>query len=309
MAIMKLLYIGVCKENLEKYYPSYIKGEFLKETFTDAELVDVVILKNINVLMVDVFNSTYTTSLLQQLKGRIKLINFLYQSIDSLIDLKEAENCGIEVRKLPDDIYCNEVAEFAIAQLLCACKGTIQFNNSIKSKEWNQAINTNLSVRGKTLGVVGFGNIGKCIIKLCENWGMNILVTRKHLNKNQHVPNVTFVDFSDLIENSNYIVFALPLNKDTFQMFNENHIEKLKKNSIIVNISRGNVVDENAIYEALRQGKLYRYCTDVFSQEPVNKDNVLLNIDKTILSPHVAWATEDTLEKTYNVWFDQTILY
>ena len=308
MAIMKLLYIGVCKENLEKYYPSYIKGEFLKDTFTDAELVDIVILKNINVLMVDVFNSTFTTSLLQQLKGRIKLINFLYQSIDSLIDLKEAENCGIEVRKLPDDIYCNEVAEFAVAQLLCACKGTIQFDRSIKNGEWNQAINTNFSLRGKTLGVVGFGNIGKCIVKLCENWGMNILVTRKHMNKNQYVPNVTFVDFSNLIENSNYIIFALPLNADTFQMFNENHMEKLNKNSIIVNISRGNVVDENAIYESLRSGRLYKYCTDVFSQEPINKDHVLLNSDKTILSPHVAWATEETMKKTYSVWFNQTAI-
>jgi len=265
MAIMKLLYIGVCKENLEKYYPSYIKGEFLKDTFTDAELLDVVKLKNINVLMVDVFNSTFTTELLQQLKGSIKLINFLYQSIDSLIDLKEAENCGIKVKKLPDDIYCNEVAEFAVAQLLCACKGTIQFDKSIKKGEWNQAINTNFSLRGKTLGIVGFGNIAKCIIKLCENWGMNILVTRKHMNKNQYVPNVTFVDFSNLIEKSNYIIFALPLNKDTFQMFNENHMEKLNKNSIIVNISRGNVVDENAIYEFLRWGRLYKYVKDVFS--------------------------------------------
>jgi lactate dehydrogenase-like 2-hydroxyacid dehydrogenase len=308
MADMKLLYIGVCRENLEKYYPSYIKGEFLKATFTDAELVDVVKLKNINVLMVDVFNSTFTTSLLQQLKGRIKLINFLYQSIDSLIDLKEAANCGIEVKKLPDDIYCNEVAEFAVAQLLCACKGTIQFDKSIKNGEWNQAINTNFSLRGKTLGVVGFGNIAKCIIRLCENWGMNILVTRKHLNKHQSVPNITFVDFSNLIENSNFIIFALPLNKDTFQMLNENHIEKLNKNSIIVNISRGNVVDENAIYESLRSGRLYKYCTDVFSQEPINKDHVLLNSDKTILSPHVAWATEDTMKKTYSVWFNQTAI-
>ena len=308
MAIMKLLYIGVCQENLEKYYPSYIKGEFLKDTFTDAELVEIVILKNINVLMVDVFNSTFTTSLLQQLKGHIKLINFLYQSIDSLIDLKEAENCGIKVKKLPDDIYCNEVAEFAVAQLLSACKGTIQFDKSIKNGEWNQAIHTNFSLRGKTLGIVGFGNIAKCIITLCENWGMNILVTRKHMNKNQYVPNVTFVDFSHLIEKSNYIIFALPINKDTFQMFNENHIQKLNKNSIIVNISRGNIVDENAIYEALKSGRLYKYCTDVFSQEPVNKDHVLLNSDKTILSPHIAWATEDTLEKTYSVWFNQTAI-
>ncbi len=83
---------------------------------------------------------------------------------------------------------------------------------------------------------------------------------------------------------------------------------ELNKNSIIVNISRGNIVDENAIYEALRLGKLYRYCTDVFSQEPINKDHVLLNSDKTILSPHVAWATEETMKKTYSVWFNQTAI-
>lgn len=308
MAVVKILYIGICKENLEKYYPSYIRGEFLKDRFTDAELVDVVKLKGINVLMVDVFHSTLTKSLLQQLKGHIKLINFSYQSIGPLIDLTEAENCGIDVRKLPDDIYCNEVAEFAVTQLLCACKGTIQFDKSIKNGEWRQSINTNFTLRGKTLGVVGFGNIGKRVVKLCENWGMNILVTRKHLDKNQHVANVTFVDFSNLIENSNFIIIALPINKDTFHMFNEDHIQKLKENSIIVNISRGNIVNENAICESLRSGRLYKYCTDVFSQEPINKDHVLLESDKTILSPHVAWATEDTLKKTYSVLFKQTVI-
>jgi lactate dehydrogenase-like 2-hydroxyacid dehydrogenase len=306
MAIMKLLYIGVCKENLEKYYPAYIKGEFLKDTYTEDDLVDVVIRKNINVLMVDVFNSKFTASLLQQLKGRIKLINFSYQSIDSLIDLKEAEDCGIEVKKLPDDIYCNEVAEFAVAQLLCACKGIIQFDKSIKNGEWNQAINTNFSLRGKTLGVVGFGNIAKCIIKLCENWGMNILVTRKSLNVNQNIPNVTFVDFDHIIQQSDFIIFAVPLNDETFQMLNMKHINKMGKKPIIVNVSRGNIVDEDAIDNALRSGKIYRYCADVFPQEPVNSDHSFLSSDKTILSPHVAWATEDTLKKTYDVWFDQT---
>jgi len=307
MALMNLLYIGVSKENLEKYYPSYIKGEFLVDTYTEDELVDVVIGNNINVLMVDVFSTTFTASLLQQLKGHIKLINLSYQSIDSLIDVEAAAACGIEVRKLPDDIYCNEVAEFAITQLLCACKGTIEFNESIKNGEWNQAIHTNISVRGKTLGIVGFGNIAKRIIELCENWGMNIVVTRKHLNTHD-APNVTFVEFPDLIERSDFIILAVPLKEDTFQMLNRTHIDKLRSNSIIVNISRGNVVDENAIYEALRSGKLYRYCADVFSQEPMNEDHVFLNNDKTIVSPHVAWATEDTLRKTYGVWFGQTII-
>ena len=307
MAIMKLLYVGVCKENLEKYYPSYIKGEFIEDTYTENELVDAVIAKDINVLMVDVLNTTFSASLLQQLKGRIKLINFSYQSIVSIIDMEAAAACGIEVRKLPDDIYCNEVAEFAITQLLCACKGTIEFSESIKNGEWNQAIHTNISVGGKTLGIVGFGNIGKRIIELCENWGMNIVVTRKHLNT-QAAPNVTFVDLPDLIESSDFIILAVPLTEDTFQMFNKNSIDRLKRNSIIVNISRGNVVDEGAIHEALRSGRLHRYCTDVFSQEPISEDHVFLNNDKTILSPHVAWATEDTLQKTYGVWFRQTII-
>jgi phosphoglycerate dehydrogenase-like enzyme len=305
---MNLLYIGVSKENLEKYYPSYIKGRFLMDTYTEDELVDIVFQQNINVLMVDVFSAPFTASLLHRLKDQIKLINFSYQSIDSIIDLEEAARCGIDIRKLPDNIYCNEVAEFAIAQLLCACKGLIQFNKSTKSGEWNQAIHTNVSVRGKTLGIVGFGNIGKRIVELCENWGMNVIVSRKHIDKNPNARNVTFVEYSELIEQSDFIIFAVPLNDGTFHMFGKSHVGKLVNGSIIINISRGNVVDEDAIGEALASDKLFRYCTDVFSHEPVNDKHLFLESEKTILSPHVAWATEDTLKKTYDVWVKQTII-
>jgi len=146
MDSMKLLYVGVSRENLKRFFPSYIRGEFLKDIYTENELVDVVIRQNINVLMVDVFGGKFTLSLLEKMKNRIKLINCLYQSIDSLVDLKDAEACGIKVRKLPDNIYCDEVAEFAITQLLCACKNTILFNNSMKGGNWDQAVNTNLSI-------------------------------------------------------------------------------------------------------------------------------------------------------------------
>ncbi|SFL84827.1 2-hydroxyacid dehydrogenase [Nitrosomonas communis] len=302
---MKLLYIGVCKENLEKYYPSYIKGEFLEGTFTEGELVNTIKIKNIDVLMIDVFHLTFSKYLLQQLKGQVKLINFQYQSIDSLIDLDEAKNCGIEVLSLPKDLYCNEVAEFAVTQLLCACKNMIQFDKSVKNGEWNQATSTNFTLRGKTLGVVGFGKIGRRIVELCNGWGMKILVTRKHLNKDEDIENVTFVNFPYLIENSHFIIFALPIKSDTFHMLNESHVEKICSNSIIVNISRGNIVDEIAIAKSLRSGKLHRYCADVFSHEPINIDHPLLKSEKTLLSPHIAWATEETLKKTFNVWFHQ----
>lgn len=304
--VSKLLYIGVCKDNLEKYYPSYISGIFLEGTFTDTELVEVVKRERITILMVDVFHLTFTKSLLRQLKGHIQLINFSYQSIDSLIDLNAAKNCDIAVRKLPDDIYCNEVAEFAVTQLLCACKGIIQFDQSVKNGEWNQAVNTNVSLQGKTLGVVGFGNIGKRIVELCENWGMNILITRKNIHNSPFIANTTFVEFSRLVEESNFIILALPITKDTFQLLDEKHIQNLKESSILINISRGDIVDESAVFKSLQSGRIHRYCTDVFSHEPINKGHVLLKSDKTILSPHIAWATEDTLKKTYKIWFSHT---
>jgi glycerate dehydrogenase len=306
MALMKLLYIGVCKENLEKYHPAYLKGDFLEGPFTDDELVHLVQEKAINVFMVDVIHSPFTPSLLHRLKGWIKLINFSYQSIESLVDLKAAAQCGIMIKKLPVDIYCKEAAEFAIAQLLCACKGIISFDRSVKKGEWNQAVKTNISLQGKTLGVVGYGNIGREIVKRCESWGMDILVTRKHLDQPTSDPNATLVDLLTLVEKSNFVILALPIKEDTFQLINRFYIDKMQDNTILINISRGNIVDETAVCDALKAGKLHSYCTDVFSKEPVAKDHVLLKSGNTIFSPHIAWATDETLKKTYEIWFNQT---
>jgi len=305
---MNVLYIGVCKENLEEHYPFYTKGIFVDGFFTDDQLIDTVKKHHINVLMVDVFHASFTTALLNRLKNYIKLINFCYQSIASLIDLKEAARCGIIVKKLPDDTYCNEVAEFAVTQLFCACKNTLGFDRDIRNGKWDQAAHRNFSLKGKILGVVGFGNIGRRIVALCQNWGMTILVTRKNLDCDLSGANLTIVDFLTLMEYSNFIILALPATEETFQMVNSSSLQKLKTNSIIVNVSRGNIVDEAAVSAALKTGSLYRYCSDVFFQEPVDKENELVRNNKTILSPHIAWATESSLKKTYDIWFSQMTL-
>ncbi|SDT84457.1 2-hydroxyacid dehydrogenase [Desulfobacula phenolica] len=305
---MNVLYIGVCKKNLELYYPSYIRGRFLDSPFTDDQLVATVKQHRINVLMVDVFHSSFNKCLLNRLKDHVRLINFSYQSIESLIDMQEAKRLGILVKKLPDDLYCNEVAEFAITQLLCACKGSFRFDRDIRNGEWNQAAHTNFSMNGKTLGIVGYGNIGKRIASLCKPWGMKILVTKKSRHMGPQPAGITIVDFPTLISQSDFIILAVPIKKDTYQMVDRVHIQKLKKNTIIVNISRGNIVDEKAIAEGLEKGNLYQYCTDVFSQEPIDKNHELVKSNKTILSPHIAWATDSSLKKTYDIWFGQTTI-
>jgi phosphoglycerate dehydrogenase-like enzyme len=302
---MNLLYIGVCKENLKRYYPAYHQGVFLDNNFTEDELLTLVHEQEINVLMVDVFSLTFTKPLLQRLKGRIRQINFLYQSIASLIDLEAAEQCGIKITKLPDNVYCNEVAEFSMAQLLCACKGTLQYDKSMRQGEWNQSASTNHSLHGKALGIVGFGNIGQRIVELCQNWGMKILVTKRDLTSQPSTPNVTWVEFNELLGQSDFIIFALPLSRTTYRMLNADNIHRLKKGAIVINVSRGDIVDEEVISAALSTGNLRKYCSDVFSHEPLVQDHPFATSEHTILSPHIAWVTEETLKRSFQLWFEQ----
>ncbi|WP_289022037.1 NAD(P)-dependent oxidoreductase [Desulfobacter postgatei] len=305
---MNLLYIGVCKGNLEIYFPDYIKGVFIDGDVTHETLVAVIKEHGINVLMVDVFDFFFTADLLKKIKDDVRLINFSYQSIDSLVDLDAARDFGIMVKKLPRDIYCKEVAEFALAQLLCACKGSLIFDRDMRTGEWNQAAHTNLSMTGKTLGIVGYGNIGRHVATLCKTWGMDILVTKKNLDTTiEHLdPHFRFVDLSTLMNQSDFIVLAVPLTMETRYMVNLDCLAKLKPGSIMVNVSRGDIVDEKAVEHALNSGILYKYCTDVFSKEPVEKGHYFVNNPNTLLSPHVAWATKMSLKKTYDIWFGQT---
>ncbi len=305
---MNLLYIGACRENLETYYPDYIKGIFIDGGVTHETLVAVIKEHGINVLMVDVLDFFFTADLLEKVKDDVRLINFSYQSIESLVDLDAARDFGIIVKKLPRDIYCKEVAEFALAQLLCACKGSLIFDRDMRTGVWNQAAHTNLSMTGKTLGIVGYGNIGRHVATLCQTWGMDILVTKKDLDTPpEHMtPYYRFVDLSTLMAQSNFIVLAVPLTKETRYMVNQECLAKLKPGAIMVNVSRGDIVDEEAVTHALNSGVLYKYCTDVFSKEPVEKSHCFVNNPHTLLSPHVAWATKMSLKKTYDIWFGQT---
>ncbi|MGD9169655.1 MAG: D-isomer specific 2-hydroxyacid dehydrogenase family protein [Candidatus Thiodiazotropha sp.] len=302
---MNLLYIGVCKENLKQYYPAYIPGVFLDKDFTEEELLTLVHEQDIDVLMVDVIPLRFTKALLQRLQGRIRQINFLYQSITSLIDVEAAQECGIKITKLPDEVYCNEVAEFSMTQLLCACKGILQYDRSMRHGEWNQAANTNRSLQGKTLGIVGFGNIGQRIAELSQNWGMKILVTKRDLTSHPSILNITWVEFNELLRQSDFVIFALPLCPTTYRMLNADNIDLLKDGAIVINVSRGDIVDEEAISAALSTGKLGTYCSDVFSREPLGQDHPFAASEHTILSPHVAWVTEETLRRSFQLWSEQ----
>jgi phosphoglycerate dehydrogenase-like enzyme len=304
---MKLLYIGVCRENLEKFYPEYIAGEFREGHITREELVETIEKDGIDVLMVDVFNFVFDSALLEELRGRVRQINFLYQSVSSLIDCDKAAECDIKITKLPDDVYCNEVAEFALAQLLCASKGLVQFDQSVRQGQWDQALTTNLTLRGKTLGVVGFGNIGRRIVELCGCWGMEILVVKRDLARHPSIANVSWVGIDQLLQESDCVVLAVPLTEETRQMLDEKTIQRMKRHAILINVSRGDLVDEEAVIAALKDGHLGYYCAHVFRQEPLPIGDPLSTCEKTILSPHVAWCTGETLRRSFELWSKQLI--
>jgi phosphoglycerate dehydrogenase-like enzyme len=302
---MKILYVGVCKDNLERYYPNYLAGDFIELPFTAEALVERVWRDRVEVLMVDVTPIAFSRSLLRQLRGQVKHINFLYQSISSLIDVEDASRCGIRVTKLPNDVYCNEVAEFAVAQMLCASKGILEFDRSMRRGQWNQAATVCRSLVGKTLGVIGYGHIGKRIVELCGNFGMSILATRRNLGIDVEASNVELVMLPTLLERSDFIVLALPLTRNTYHLLNAKNLDRVKDQAVIVNVSRGDLVDEKTVLAALESGRLGGYCADVFASEPLDKQHPFASTARTILTPHVAWMTEETLARSFQLWSSQ----
>lgn len=302
----KILYIGVCRDNLQAHHPTFPPGIFLDGPFSDEELLATIAAHEIEVLMVDVLPRPFSRELLLRMNGRVRMINFSYQSIESLIDVGFAEHLGVEVRKLPAGLYSEEVAEFAVGLLLVTCKEFIRYDSDLKEGIWNQAAATGISLRGKTLGVLGYGSIGKQIVLRCENWGMKLLVCRRNPHRKPSNPRVTLVDLVTLVRESDFIILALPGSPENFHLVNEEILQLCKHQAILINVARGDIVDEAAICRALAAGRLRRYCSDVFTREPLAADHgLVLAKQQTILSPHVAWATAETLKKTYTIWFDQ----
>jgi D-3-phosphoglycerate dehydrogenase len=221
---------------------------------------------------------------------KLKVISKWGTGIDS-IDSISAKKKGIKVYNVKD-AFTDEVATYAISILLYLTRGLGEINIS-KTKKWTKY--TGESLIGKNAGVVGHGRIGSKIEKYLKALGCNVFVNDI---KKQKKSLKNYLSFNLILTKCNYIFFAVNLNKTSKKMFTFKHKKFLKNQPLIINIARGQVLDEKFIIYCMKRKLIKNIGLDVFEKEPIDKKNRLLKFNNSFYSAHNAFNTIESVERT-----------
>lgn len=220
----------------------------------------------------------------------------------NVIDLNATNKANICVTNIPS-YSTMAVAQHTFALIMQFSNQIEIHNNSIKNGEWIKSDSfcywktPLIELYNKTLGIIGYGNIGKQVEKIANAFGMNVIVCPHHFDKN--IKNC--VTLSELYKQSDFITLHVPLTDETNQIINSNSISQMKDGVYIINTARGGLVNELDIKEGLLSGKIAGYAADVVANEPMNENCPLLNAKNCILTPHIAWAPLETRTRLLNV--------
>ena len=153
---------------------------------------------------------------------------------------------------------------------------------------------------GKTLGIIGFGSIGKQSAKIAQAFGMKVICFTRSPEKLKDFPEIQSVSFDELCKNSDFITLHCPLTDDTKNLINKDSISKMKKSCIVINTARGPIVNEVDMADALYNRRIAGFACDVVSVEPMEKENPLLNCPNCLITPHIAWASLETRKRLFD---------
>ena len=206
------------------------------------------------------------------------------------IDAEDAKNMGIEVRNTPSASSAS-VAELAIGHMFGLARHIPRGTATLKSGEWIKKKLKGIELAGKTLGIVGIGRIGKETAKKATALGMKVFAYDPYV-KEIDVEGVSFTNFDDLLSKSDFISLHLPHSDETHHLISTDQFSKMKESAYFVNCARGGVVDEDALFDALSNGKIAGAAFDVFETEPP-ADNKLLTLDNFFCTPHIGASTKE----------------
>jgi len=211
------------------------------------------------------------------------------------VDLKAATDLGIIVANVPD--YCiGEVADQTIALILTLVRKTVFFNERIKSGEWDFRAGRPIHrIKGKTMGLVGCGRIGLEVAKRALALGLRVIVFDPLIKKSPE--GIVLMDLDAVLKESDFISIHCPLNESTRHLIGEREFKKMEKKPILINTSRGPIIDEKALIDALKEGLLSGAGLDVLEKEPPGLQNPLLKMENVILSPHVGFYSEESIHE------------
>ena len=220
----------------------------------------------------------------------------------NMIDLAAAKEHGITVCNVPA-YSTHAVAQMAAALLLQIACNTAVFDHYIKAHGWETLEDSEMTaipqmeLAGKTIGIIGLGDIGGNMAKIAQALGMEGLAYRRHPNAALESEHLHFVTLDELYSGSDVISIHCPLNEESRGMINAAAIAKMRDGAILINTARGAVLDDDAVVEALDSGKLYAVGADVFAPEPCGKTHPLATHPRCVATPHVGWAPRETRER------------
>ena len=222
---------------------------------------------------------------------KLKVIARAGAGVDN-IDVPAAKENNMLVMNTPGG-NTNATAEHALALIMSALRKIPYANDTTHKGKWEKKNIKGTELSKKTLGIVGFGNVGARLSNLVKGFGVNILVSSKSLeSRKKDFPHVKNVSFDELISTSDIISFHCKAAPDGKPIINKEHYKKMKPSTFIINTARGNIVDEKDLNAALNENLIAGAALDVYSKEPA-KENILFNNPKAILTPHVAASTAE----------------
>jgi len=231
---------------------------------------------------------------------KLKIVAQMAVGFDN-IDVKEATKRGVCVTNTPE-VLTETTADFAWALLMSIARRVVEADRYVRGRRWKVGWHPSMllgrDVHGATIGIVGAGRIGSAVARRAKGFNMKILYCgRKSRPELEKILGAKHVDLDVLLKQSDFVSIHVSLTKQTYHMIDKEKLRLMKKTAYLVNNSRGAVIDEKALCQALKEGWIAGAALDVFEQEPTPVTNPLLKLDNVVLAPHISSSSHETRSK------------
>jgi len=274
----------------------------VKPTIAQDELKKTV--SNYDVLIVR--SRTKVTREVIETGSRLKAVGRAGAGLDN-IDVESAQEKRLKILNTPEAL-AEATAELTMGLMLSLARNIPHADQAMKEKKWIKKELMGWELRGKTLGTIGLGNVGRCVARLAKAFGMKILITKRTPPDPALLRELEaeFVPLRDLLTRSDIVTIHIPHNPQTHHMISEKELSSMKKGAYIINTSRGAIIDEKALLRALQLGRLGGAALDVFEAEPPT-DYTLMRLPNVVCTPHIGAQTEEA-QKAASVLLAEKII-
>ncbi len=306
--MFKILWVDTIPKEMENYVASLLPDGFELETLKDQSFAQAAKQITDSDFLLVSGKLKISGDLLKQ-AGKLKLVQKIGAGYDTL-DLDAIKDLGLMAART-SKANADAVAELTILLVLSLYRKLVYLDKRVRQGFWDKwpIRMDSFELAGKTFGIIGLGEIGKEVARRAAAFKCDIIYyQRNQLSEEEESQlKVNYVSLDYLLQNSDVISVHVPLTSSTAGYIGEREFKKMKRSAIIINTSRGGVIDENALYHALVSRSISGAGLDVFTREPTGQDNPLFALENTVVTPHIGGATSDTFTRAIKKSFANII--